>query len=50
MAKQIDPMDIKTAIENGQLEVVVKKNEDCFIDEKLTIISISKTLKLVIQF
>ena len=25
MAKQIDPVDIKNAIKNGQLEVMVKK-------------------------
>ncbi len=25
MAKHIDPVDIKTAIKNGQLEVIVKK-------------------------
>ena len=25
MAKYIDPVDIKTAIKNGQLEVIVKK-------------------------
>ena len=28
MAKQIDPVDIKNAIENGKLEVIVKKERE----------------------
>ena len=28
MAKQIDPVDIKNAIKNGQLEVIVKKERE----------------------
>lgn len=30
MAKQIDPVDIKNAIKNGQLEVIVKKERELF--------------------
>ena len=30
MAKVIDPVDIKVAIESGQLEVVVKRDKDFY--------------------
>lgn len=43
MAKQIDPIDIKNAIKNGQLEVIMEKDRSLFYELKTYSIYIRDT-------